>query len=153
MKNNRYEDERVRMQKLKIGSEALSLVMVLLMVSMLVKQFVLEAPFKEYMIEFIGFFGASVYIIIRNIFVGNTLFPNTKKKSLYIIPLVCGVTITIVSFVSNLESHLQSGNLAMTLIVLSVAFITSTIGSFVVIYLIYRSNEKRSKKLEEKFDN
>jgi len=153
MKNNRHEDERVKMQKLKIGSEALSLVMVLLMVSMLVKQFVLEASFKEYMIEFIGFFGASVYIIIRNIFVGNTLFPNTKKKVLFIIPLVCGVTITIVSFLSNLESHLQSGNLVMTLIVLLIAFITSTVGSFVVIYLIYKGNEKRSKKLEEKFDN
>lgn len=153
MKNNRYEDERVRMQKLKIGSEALAILLVLLVVSMLVKQFIFEASFSEYIVEFIGFFGVSIYILIRNIFVGNTLFPNIKKKALFIIPIICGITVTIVSFVSNLEFHLQSGNLAKTLLVLLVAFLSSAIGCFVFTYLLYRGNKIRSKKLEEKFDD
>ena len=80
MKNNNIQDERVTAQKRKITSEAFLLVMTFLIGSILVKQFVYDASFSEYAIEFIAFFGASLYITIRNIFVDNNLFTDEIKK-------------------------------------------------------------------------
>lgn len=152
MTNNRYEDERVKQQKLKIGSEALWFLMMFLMASVLYKQFVLDAEFKEYMVEFIGFFGASVYIVIRNIFAGNNMFSNLKNKALYIIPLICGLATTAASFVMNREYHMSGENIGLSIAALLVSFASSAVGSFILIYVIYKSNKKRADKLAEKYD-
>ena len=47
MKNNNIQDERVTAQKRKITSEAFLLVMIFLIGSILVKQFVYDASFQN----------------------------------------------------------------------------------------------------------
>lgn len=153
MKNNRYEDERVKQQRLKIGNEALILLMIFLMVSVLYQQFLLDASFKEYRVEFIGWLGASLYILIRNIFAGNNIFTNLKSKSLFIIPIICALSATAASFIMNRDYHLSGENIVLSIVTLLITFVISGVGAFAATYIIKKLNEKQSKKLEEKYDH
>lgn len=56
MKKNILNDERVINEKRKITNEAFSLIMLILISSILVQQFVFKAHFSEYATEFICFF-------------------------------------------------------------------------------------------------
>ena len=80
MKTNQMNDERVINERRKITAEAYGLIMIFLLISMLVKQFIFHSEFNEYAVEFIAFFGSSIYIVIRNIFVGNNLYEEAIKK-------------------------------------------------------------------------
>ena len=81
MKKNILNDERVINEKRKITNEAFSLIMLILISSILVQQFVFKAHFSEYATEFICFFGALIYILIRNISVGNKIINDVKMAS------------------------------------------------------------------------
>ena len=151
--NNRYEDERVKLQRLKIGSEALYILMMFLLASALYKQFALNAAFKEYAVEFIGFLGASIYILIRNGFAGNNVFTNLKNKVLYIIPIVCGLATAAASFIMNREYHLSGQNIWLSMISLIVSFVSSAVGAFILVYVLININEKRTTKLEQQSDD
>lgn len=153
MKNNNIQDERVTAQKRKITSEAFLLVMTFLIGSILVKQFVYNASFSEYAIEFIAFFGASLYLTIRNIFVGNNLFPHDnqeKKKSIIVNSLVTGITITAVTAFLHFKELGNSGGLIITLVS---AFVISTLVSFALYFCLNILNKRRIAKLENRFDD
>jgi len=152
IKNNRYEDERVRLQRLKIGNEALSLLLIFLMVSTLYKQFVSDASFSEYAIEFLGFLGASVYILVRNMIAGNNVFTNLRNKALYIIPLICGLATAAASFFMNRDYHQSGENVWLSIVSIAISFVSSAVGAFIMIYAITKINEKRTKKLEEQYE-
>ena len=78
------------MKKRKITGEAYGLIMIFLLISMLVKQFVFHLEFNQYAVEFIAFFGASIYIVIRNIFVGHNLYRENKKRLPIINSIIMG---------------------------------------------------------------
>ena len=59
--------------------------MIFLLISMLVKQFIFHSEFNEYAVEFIAFFGASIYIVIRNIFIGNNLYEENRLKKMALV--------------------------------------------------------------------
>lgn len=67
------EDERIAAQRRKIQSDACGILLIVLLVSTLVQQYVFDAPFSQYAVEFVCFVGASIYIVIRNIISGNDL--------------------------------------------------------------------------------
>lgn len=153
MKKNHYEDERVKMQRLKITSEAYAILMIILMSSMLIKQFILDASSSEYLVEAVGFFGVSVYILARNIFVGNQLFPGDKKKTMLLRPFITGIVVTVVTYFRNLEAHQNSENIPMTILALLITFASAFISTFAVLYIIDKINTNKIRKLEEKFDD
>ena len=94
MKTNQMNDERVINEKRKITTEAYGLIMIFLLISMLVKQFIFHSEFNEYAVEFIAFFGASIYIVIRNIFVGNNLYEENKKRLPIMNSIIMGLSST-----------------------------------------------------------
>jgi len=53
MKKQDMQDERVVAQRRKINSEAYGILMIVLLGSILVQQFLLNAPFKQYAVEVI----------------------------------------------------------------------------------------------------
>lgn len=67
MKNNQINDERVTNIKRQIVGEAYGLVMIFLLSSILIKQFILNAEFSQYAVEFIAFL-VQVYILLLAIF-------------------------------------------------------------------------------------
>ena len=94
MKNNQINDERVINERRKITAEAYGLIMIFLLISMLVKQFIFHSEFNEYAVEFIAFFGSSIYIVIRNIFVGNNLYEENKKRLPIMNSIIMGLSST-----------------------------------------------------------
>lgn len=150
MKNNKFNDERVINEKRKITGEAYVLIMIFLISSILVKQFIFHSEFNEYAVEFIAFFGSSVYIIIRNIFVGNNLYEENKKNLPAINSIIMGASVTFtLVFLRFKEFHTINDFILESLI----AFISSTLFSFLFFYIINKINIKRIKYIENKYNN
>ena len=152
-----YDDERIRLQKLKIVNEAYVLVMLVLIVSLLVKQFYLHAAFSEYMTEFIAFFGASVYILVRMVTVGHRIYSGKKKLALILVPLVTSIVVTLLSFLGNYKDHIRIQNFSTSFFALLITFVSSFLGAFVVIMVVDKLSRKQenaiSKKLDDSDDN
>lgn len=150
MKNNKINDERVINEKRKITGEAYGLIMIFLIISILVKQFIFHSEFNEYAVEFIAFFGSSTYIIIRNIFVGNNLYGDNKKSLPIINSIIMGasVTFTLVFLRFNEFSTLNDFILESLM-----AFICSALSSFLFFYIINKINIKRIKYIENKYND
>lgn len=150
MKTKRIQDERVTAQKRKITSEAYSYVMIFLLGSVLVKQFVFHAEFSEYAIEFIAFFGSSFYIVIRNLLVGNHLFSMDNNKGKIILnTLVTSSTITVVLAFMNMG---ERGSRSEFMIQMVIVFVIAGLASLVSNYGLYKLNQRRIEKLEKHYD-
>lgn len=152
MNKNIVIDERVQALKRKIVNEAFQLLMLFLLGSIFVKQFVIGTDFSGYSTEFIAFFGASFYIVIRNIFVGNKLYPNGEKKnkSIIINSLVNGIVITAVMAIMQYSNSDISEGYGITLIV---CFLISTLGTFLIYMILSWVNQKKIKKIEEQYED
>lgn len=152
MKSNIIQDERVIAEKRKIISETFTFVMIFLIGSTLVKQFIFKASFSEYAIEFIAFFGASFYIMIRNILIGNSPFgiDNHRKNRMMIInSVVIGLTNTVVSEFLNFKRH----GISLSIMDLIIIFIISILEVFAIQFVLNILSKRRSEKLENKFDD
>jgi hypothetical protein len=64
MKKVNIQDERIVYQKRKIGSDAFGIIYFGLIISILLQQFMFDAPFSQYAAEFVLFVVAAVYIIV-----------------------------------------------------------------------------------------
>ncbi|AWI05140.1 DUF6773 family protein [Clostridium drakei] len=152
MKSNIIQDERVIAEKRKIISETFTFVMIFLIGSTLVKQFIFKASFSEYAIEFIAFFGASFYIMIRNILIGNSPFgiDNHRKNRMIIInSVVIGLTNTVVSEFLNFKRN----GISLSIMDLIIIFIISILEVFAISFVLNILSKRRSEKLENKFDD
>ena len=149
MKKNIIKDERVSMQKQKITTEAFSLIMMFLIGAILVKQFIFQLEFHEYVVEFIAFFGGCIYIIVRNICVGNNLFGENKKSLPIVNSFIIGVTTTAVTTFLHYEEFNNVNNFIGEMIV---AFLSSTLAAYLFYYILNKVTEKRIKVIEKKFD-
>ncbi|MEG0847338.1 MAG: DUF6773 family protein [Niameybacter sp.] len=154
MKKSIKQDERVVSEKRKIGSDACQLLMVYLIGSVLVQQYVFQAPFKAYAVEFVGFFGASLYIVIRALMRGHEVVPKKNAtKTAVINSLVTGVTIALVTVFLNSGNATtvseKGGALAMSI---GISFVVATGASFVLYMGMNWWSRKRQKALEQECD-
>ena len=152
MKKNILNDERVINEKRKITNEAFSLIMLILISSILVQQFVFKAHFSEYATEFICFFWALIYILIRNISVGNKIINDDSKKKKIIITncLVIGIVITIIN---GFQVVKESNNTLEIFITLIGTFLISTIAAAITMTVITKLNQHKINKIEIEFDD
>lgn len=152
MDDNKINDERVIYQKRKITNEAYILIMTFLICSLLIKQLVFRLEFSEYAIEFICFFGASFYILIRNILIGNNLFSNNsdRKKMMVVNSFVSGLTIAAVTFYNLIRKGTTFNDTILNLIL---TFIISTLSSFITWFAITKLSQRRIEIIEKKLDD
>lgn len=131
MKNEQIKDERIQNQKMKIQSDAYQILMLCLLVSMLIQQFLLKAPFSQFAVEFFCFFGISLYLIIRYLYEGIDIwgFGKSKhianKKSLLSV-LVCGVVCILVYVILTGEKNLW--NIFTLLLIITAVYFAQQIG-------------------------
>ncbi|MBU3182782.1 DUF6773 family protein [Clostridium psychrophilum] len=155
MKNNLIQDERAVAQKRKIGSEACTLLLGGLVISLLIKEYIFNVPFSQYATELLCLLGASIYIVIRNIIAGNDLF-ETKgkgKKSVVLISLLVGLGVCISAGSANYARYGERYTDGRFFIVtLAILFISGTVLTFLIYSPIYDLNQKRQKKIAEKLD-
>lgn len=149
MKKIQINDERVINQKRKINGEAYVLIMIFLLISILIKQFILHSEFSEYAVEFIAFFGSSIYIVVRNISVGNDLYGKDKKRLPIVNSIIIGVVVT---FTLSLLHYNEFDTINDFLVDSITAFISSALSSFLLFYIVNKITQKRIKNIENRYD-
>lgn len=155
MKNNLIQDERAVAQKHKIGSEAYNLLFGGLIISLLIKEYVFNVPFSQYATELLCIFGASIYIVIRNIIAGNNVYEtkNNGKKLVVVSSLVGGLATCIIAGIANYARYGEKyTDGTFFLITLAILFVSGTVVTFLIYSPIYKLNQKRQKKIAEELD-
>lgn len=127
------------------------------MISALVQQYIFNAPFAQYAVEFILLIVSSIYIIIRNVVVGNNLFTSKRscQSSVVISSLVCGVTVAVINTFLNYMQYSEYTPLPIdinTVLVALITFISATVTAFITLELMYIANRKKQAELEARFD-
>ncbi|MGI6412796.1 MAG: DUF6773 family protein [Syntrophomonadaceae bacterium] len=148
------QDERTVAQKRKIGSETCNLLLLALMISILVQQYLLNVPFAHYAAEFICFFGACFYLVIRNITAGNDLYrrKNIGFKWVIINSLVCGFTICIVTGIANYARYGEQAASSLWLTTLVITFLSGTAAAFLGFSLLHYFNNKKQQNIADELD-
>ncbi len=157
IRNQIQQDERVLAQKRKIGSDAFNILWVALLLSVLVQQYVLNAPFIQYAVEIVLFIAASTYVVIRNLVSGNDIFASKQGGQAIVIinSLVCGFTVAVINTILNYIKYSDRVRLPIavnTALVAGITFISAAATAFIVLELIYLINEKKQKKIESQLN-
>ncbi|HOQ09187.1 MAG TPA: hypothetical protein PLG09_03590 [Syntrophomonadaceae bacterium] len=148
------QDERTTAQRRKIASETCSLLLLALMVAILVQQYVLNVPFANYAAEFICFFGACFYLLIRNIASGINLFSReiTRIRNVLIYSVISGLTICLVTGIANYARYGDNAAPGTWLAALSITFVCGTVAAFAGFSLIYYLNNKKQQSINAELD-
>lgn len=158
MKKHIQQDERVVAEKRKIGSDAFNIVWLGLLISVLVQQYLFDAPFSQYAVEMVLYIAASIYVVIRNLLGGNDLFFSKKRGQLIVIinSLVCGITVTIINTILNYVKYSEATPLPIginTVVVAGITFASATLIAFIPLELMYLANKKKQAKIEKLLDD
>jgi FtsH-binding integral membrane protein len=157
MKKPNKQDERVTAQRRKINSEAYGILMLVLLGSILVQQFLLNASFEQYAVEAICFFGMSVYMIVRHTMLGLDMGGDGKRAKAipFVNSIVAGAVLTAINGVLNYSrygEHYQADGIGYFIATLAVTFISATVFVFVVLSLINYLNKKRQAQIQKRLD-
>jgi len=157
MKKQNLQDERVIAQRRKINSEAYGILMIALLCSILVQQFLLKAPFEQYAVEFICFFGMSLYVIIRYLTLGLNIYSEGKRAKIitFVNCIVTGIVVTSINGVLNYTQYAEKYNkdgIGYFIAVLAVTFISATVLAFVVLSCLHYLNKKEQAKIKKQLD-
>ncbi len=157
MKNQSLQDERILTQRRKINSEAYGIIMIVLLVSILVQQFLLNAPFKQYAVEFICLFGMSIYMIIRYMMLGLNIYGEGKRaRSIPLVnSIVAGIVVTVINGVLNYTKYAEhyEDNIGLFIATLAITFIGATAFCFAVLSFLNYLNKKKQEKIQKQLDD
>lgn len=157
MNKKDVKDERIVAMNRKILSEAFSILMIVLFCSIMIQQFVLNAPFAQYAAECICFVAAAVYTLLRYLSAGIDLYAEgTQSKSADLIcSLSAGTIVTVVNGVLNYmryaDKYLKDG-IGYFIAVLIITFIAAFLLAYVTLYSVRRINFKRQSAIQYKMD-
>lgn len=157
MKKQEMQDERVIAQRRKINSEAYGILMIVLLGSILVQQFLLNAPFKQYAVEVICFFGMSLYMTIRYMTLGLNIYGDGKQAKAipFVNSLVAGIVVTVINGILNytqFADKYKEDGIGYFIAVLAVTFISATISTFVVMSCLNYLNKKKQATIQKQLD-
>ena len=156
MKQKKIYDERTMQLRQKINSDALALLLYVLLAAIVVQQFVFGAPFVQYVGEFLCFLGASFYIVVRNLLIGIDVYDNRKnaKQMVFIQSAVTAIVITVVIGVMNYTRYADkfAGNTGEFILTLVVTGATAGVTVLGINYLLYAINKKRQAAIEKQCD-
>lgn len=157
MKKDNIQDERIVSQKRKIGSDAFGIVFYGMLISILIQQYMFDAPFSQYAAEFILFVVAAIYVVFGNIIVGNNLFNNSFKgqKMVIINSVVCGLTISVITTTFNTINYgfEKMGGTPLIAITSLITFFSGALTSFIGFEVLYLINKKRQKQIDDKYND
>ena len=157
MKKQNLQDERVVAQRRKINSEAYGILMIVLLGSMLVQQFLLNASFEQYVAEFICFFGMSLYMIVRYMTLGLNIYGEGKRANAitFVNSIVAGIVVTAINGVLNYTKYAEQykeDGIGYFIAALAVTFISATVPVFLVLSYLNYLNKKKQAKIQKQLD-
>lgn len=157
MKTQNLQDERVVAQRRKINSEANGILMIVLLCSILVQQFLLNAPFEQYAVEFICFLGISLYMSIRYMTLGLNINGEGKQANaiLLVNSIIVGITVTTINGIFNYiryAGQYKEDGIGYFIAVLAITFISATVSAFVVLFTLDCINKKKQEEIKKQLD-
>ncbi|OZQ60622.1 hypothetical protein CA600_27685 [Paenibacillus sp. VTT E-133280] len=146
MKKSKINDERIVSQRRMTQSDAYQILVYCLMISVLIQQFIMNAPFAQFAVEFFCLIGSGIYITIRNLSVGVYIWdpPNQTNKKLLTNSIISGGI--CVSLLIILAGERKVWN--MTLI-----FVAVTIIHFLTHLVLRNINKKRQRKIDDEISS
>ncbi len=142
--NTEIKDERIELQKIKIKSNAYTILANLILVSVVIQKFFFNAPDEQYMFEFICFIIASIYIVIKNITLGIDTKSNKPQTTTRLL-----LNSLLLSLVATIVFAFLSGENSKILLIFFIAFMAFT---FIGNYLIYYFTKKKQDEIISELD-
>ena len=157
MKKQNLQDERVVAQRRKINSEAYGILMIMLFGSIFVQQYLLKAPFEQYIVEIICFIGMSIYMIARYMMLGLNLYGEGRRAKVfpYANSIVTGIVVTAINGVLNYSQYAEqykADGIGYFFAVLAITFVSATVLTFVILLFFYLWNKKKQEKIQKQLD-
>lgn len=157
MKKGYLADERIVLQRRKIGSDAFGIMFCGLLISVLVQQFVFDAPFAQYAVELVILLVGSLYVLLGNILVGNNPLGEGGRgqKTVVLNSLVTGLAVAAIATVLNTINYgpEKMGGPAHLAAVALITFACGAVPAFLGFELLYLISKKRQKQLEDKYNS
>ena len=146
MKINEIQDERIISLRRKIQSDAYQILICCLFFSIIIQQFLLNAPFSEFAVEFCCLIGIGIYTTIRHLITGIDIWDSSKQsnKKIMISSLTTGIIST--GILTVLTGERSIGKLVLFFVIFSVCY-------FVIHSLIIFLNGKRQKQIDEMYND
>ncbi|MEK4295199.1 MULTISPECIES: DUF6773 family protein [Paenibacillus] len=142
MKKSKMNDERVVSQRRKIQSDAYQILVYCLLISVLIQQFIMNAPFEQFAVEFFCLIGSGIYITIRHLSVGVDIWDSqrhTNKKLLINSIISGGICVSLLIVLAG-ERNVWS------IILIFVSFIIV----YFLTHLVLRNiNKKRQQQIDD----
>lgn len=146
MKNNKIQDERILFARRKIQSQAYGWLIFGLMISIIIQQFFMKAPFAQYAVEFFVLIGCGLYVSICHFREGIDIWNprGDGKKKMLLNTIITGVA--SVTLFALLSGQYDITNLASYFV------------SFVLFFFIFRSamiaiNKKKQQTIEKRLND
>ena len=157
MKKEIVQDERVLSQKRKIGNDAFQIIFLGLFLSIFVQSYIFNADFSQYAVEVILLIVGALYVIVRNITVGNNIFEsnNVNQRFVIINSIICGIIVVIINTTLNYIKFkdLFKNEMGDMLIASLITFLCATASTVVVLQGLYFINKKKQMKIDSKLDD
>ncbi|WP_339315414.1 DUF6773 family protein [Paenibacillus sp. FSL R10-2734] len=140
MRNSRVNDERIVSQRRKIQSDAFQILVYCLLISILIQQFIMNAPFAQFAVEFFCLIGIGIYITIRHLSDGVDISQSHSNKRLVLNSIVSGgICVSLMVFLAGERN-------VWNLILIFVAF---TIVYFLAHFVLRNINKRRQKQIDD----
>ena len=145
MKNNEIQDERIVLERRKIQSTAYSWIVIILLISIIVQKFFMNAPFAQYAVEFSILIGCGLYNIVSNFKKGIDIWnPYAQGKKIILLNTIISGVISVILFA------FLSGEPDAT-------YLVSYFVSFVIFFFLFRSvmcfiNQKKQEAIMNKLN-
>lgn len=145
MKENPIKDERLITARRKIQSDGYQILVLVLLLSVFVQQFLLHAPFSQFAVEFFCLIGCGAYNIVRNFSSGIDIWKSETRtrKNIFVHVLVSGVLAMIILACFSGERRLDN------LLLFLVCFVTF---SFAFQLLMIRMNKRRQDQINRELE-
>lgn len=143
---NIIEDERTVSAKRNIQSDTLQILIFALLAAVFVQKIFLNAPVSQYIVEFVAALGASVYILIRTIYMGIDEMGTrvTTAKSLITTALLLGLVAMICfAFITGIT---DVGSIL-------IFFLCYTVALLALRFAIKYFTGKRQQEMDDILDN
>ena len=139
-------------------SEAYFVIVLLLIVSIVVKTYVMGEPFTHYITEIGVIIVSTIYIAIRSMLTGNNLMDTSKRNKILTVFAILGLTlvVTVSNGVKNYSNYGEQYSGVFDfhfLAVLAVAFLSSVALISIVFLFIYICHIKGQRKIEKEISN
>lgn len=146
MKKEIIQDERILEQRRKIQSDGYQILIVCLLVSIVIQQFILKVSFSHIAAEFICLSTVSLYVAVRNLCAGNNIYASNKynKKNIIVNSVFQSLWATVL--IAVLAGVKSIWNLV-------IFFICFTLSFVVGLSILYYINSYIQKKIERKLND